>query len=194
VYDYEVSKISFNKTTKKWVVNNKEEYDLIVNTLPLNQICNYIENVPDDVLNYSSTLKYNQVTTMFWETEPTERTWTYLPEDNTFFHRYIHIGNFYNPQKNFTITETVGNKTYEEMVENGKKDSFLKTPLAYNVSEHAYVVFDQNYDISVKAIKSYLSNLGIKTLGRFGEWEYYNMDICIKKAMDLFESIKSNLK
>ena len=106
-------------------------------------------------------------------------------ENSTFFHRYIHIGNFYLPRKNYTITETVGNKTYEEMVENGKKDSFLLKPLAYNVSNHAYVVFDQNYNNSVEVIKSYLSKVGIQTLGRFGEWEYYNMDICIKKAIEL---------
>jgi protoporphyrinogen oxidase len=188
--DFEITKISYDETNMKWLINDQKVYDLLVSTLPLNQICHLIEDVPNDILNYSSNLKYNQVTTMLWETKPTNRTWTYLPENSTFFHRYIHIGNFYLPRKNYTITETVGNKTYEEMVENGKKDSFLLKPLAYNVSNHAYVVFDQNYNNSVKVIKSYLSKLGIQTLGRFGEWEYYNMDICIKKAIELFNSLK----
>lgn len=188
--DFEITKISYDETNMKWLINDQKVYDLLVSTLPLNQICHLIEDVPNDILNYSSNLKYNQVTTMLWETKPTNRTWTYLPENSTFFHRYIHIGNFYLPRKNYTITETVGNKTYEEMVENGKKDSFLLKPLAYNVSNHAYVVFDQNYNNSVEVIKSYLSKVGIQTLGRFGEWEYYNMDICIKKAIELLNSLK----
>ncbi|MBK0384092.1 NAD(P)-binding protein [Pedobacter sp. SD-b] len=189
--NYEVKDIFFDKKISKWVVNGEKLYDILINTLPLNHVCKLIKDAPIEIINYSNNLKYNQVTTMFWETETTDKTWTYIPEGDNFFHRYIHIGNFFSPKKNYTITEVIGRKTYEEMVENGEKDPFLIKPLAYNVSEHAYVVFDQNYDISVNGIKNYLDSISIKTLGRFGEWEYYNMDICIKKSMDLFNEISS---
>lgn len=188
--DYEVKEIEFNSDKKKWVINGDREYDLIVSTLPLNLVCKLIVGTPRFILEQSKKLKYNSVTTMFWETEPTERTWTYVPEGENIFHRYIHVGNFFNPKQNYSITEVVGKKTYEEMVKNGEKDSFLKKPVGFNVSEHAYVVFDQNYSSAVKSIKSHLNEMGIETLGRFGEWEYYNMDVCIKSSMNLFEKMQ----
>ena len=127
---------------------------------------------------------------MLWETKPTNRTWTYLPGKDTIFHRYIHIGSFFKPKKNYTITECVGEKSYDEMLESGIKDQFLIKPLDYHVSDHAYVVFDDNYKTSKENITKYLDNIGIHSIGRFGEWEYYNMDICIKSAMKLAKNIE----
>jgi len=126
---------------------------------------------------------------MLWETAGTDKTWTYVPDNDNLFHRYIHIGSFFNPVKNYSITEVVGERSYDEMVENGKKDPFLVKPLDYNVSEHAYVVFDENYATATTGIKNYLRSRDIFTLGRFGEWEYYNMDVCIKRALDTSKEI-----
>jgi len=183
---------SISKRESKWIVNNEKEYDLIISTLPLNLLPNLIEGTPHEILGWADKLKYNKVTTMFWETEETTRTWTYLPESSNFFHRYIHIGSFFKPKKNYSMSEVVGDKSREEMIENGKKDSFLKRPVDYNVSDHAYVVFDENYEDATSQIKHYLDSIGVFTLGRFGEWQYYNMDVCIKSAIDLVEKINKN--
>jgi UDP-galactopyranose mutase len=59
----------------------------------------------------------------------------------------------------------------------------------YNISEHAYVVFDENHETATTAIKQYLQEIELHTLGRFGEWEYYNMDICIKRSLELSKLI-----
>jgi len=80
------------------------------------------------------------------------------------------------------------------MIDNGRKDPFLLEPLAYHVSDHAYVVYDENHANATSSIRNYLSKLGIRTAGRFGEWQYYNMDVCIKSAMDLADTIKKNSK
>jgi len=191
VYDFKVNKIFYNYESKKWIINDNKEYDLIVSTIPLNILPSLVVGIDDYILQEAKKLKYNKVTTMLWETKETNRTWTYIPESDNFFHRYIHIGNFMNPKQNYTITEVVGEKTYEEMVKNGLKDSFLKTPIDYNVSDHAYVVFDENYEKSTSMIKKYFYDRKIFNLGRFGEWQYYNMDICIKRSIDLYRDIKN---
>jgi len=188
-YNYKVEKIVFN--SNKWIINDDKEYDIIVSTLPLDILPKLIVDIDDRILEEARKLKYNKVTTMLWETEETNRTWTYIPESGNFFHRYIHIGSFFKPKRNYSITEVVGEKTYEEMVENGKKDPFLLRPVDYNVSDHAYVVFDENYEQATTKVKQYLTEKGIYTLGRFGEWQYYNMDVCIKSSIDLFEKIKT---
>jgi len=189
--NYNITNLCFDKD--KWIVNDDKVFDIVISTLPLNIIPSLITGVKQTILEEAKKLKYNKVTTMLWETAGTERTWTYVPESYNFFHRYIHIGSFYTPKRNFSITEVVGEKSYDEMVENGKKDDFLLRPLAYHVSDHAYVVFDENYDQSTFVIKNYIEDLGLYTLGRFGEWQYYNMDVCIKSSIDLSQRILKNL-
>jgi protoporphyrinogen oxidase len=182
--NYQINSVAKDERGK-WIVNDDRAYDLIISTLPLNVLPSLIKGTPAQILAAADKLKYNKVTTMFWETEETERTWTYVPDAENLFHRYIHVGNFFSPKKNYSITEVIGERTREEMIENGKKDPFLKRPVDYNVSEHAYVVFDENYDSATKEVKDYLKGLDIYTLGRFGEWQYYNMDVCIKSSIDL---------
>jgi len=187
--NYTVNNIRHDQASNQWLINNDRRYDLIISTLPLNILPSLIEDTPNKVLDFAGKLKFNRVTTMLWETIGTDRTWTYVPEKENFFHRYIHIGTFFTPKKNYSITEVVGEKSFDEMVQNGKKDPFLIRPVDYNVSEHAYVVFDENYDEATAAVKDYLKSINLFTLGRFGEWQYYNMDVCIKSSLDLTKEI-----
>lgn len=62
-------------------------------------------------------------------------------------------------------------------------------PSSFNISNHAYVVYDKNYEECKLCVLDYLNGQGIYSLGRFGEWEYYNMDVCIKSAMRLSKKI-----
>jgi len=190
---YGIDVSSIKKTElNKWLVNNEFEYDLLINTMPLNKLPNCIDSCPIEIKNSASDLKYNKVTTMLWETQYTDCTWTYLPDSDSIFHRYIHIGNFFTPKKNYTITEAVGIRSFDDMVENGLKDSFLIKPIDYHVSDHAYVVFDDISKKNKNKILEYSNSIGIHSLGRFAEWEYYNMDICILQALKLSDYIIIN--
>jgi len=179
----------FIDSNKKYIINNQFEYDILISTLPLNILPSLLSNCPERILQSASRLEYNKVTTVLWESLQTENTWTYLPDPSIIFHRYIHIGNFLRPKRNFTITEAIGNRSYNEMIENGKKDPFLIKPLDYHVSNHAYVVYNEGFKKYKENIMDYLAENEIYTLGRFGEWEYYNMDVCIKSALNLSKNI-----
>jgi protoporphyrinogen oxidase len=193
ITDYNVASIA-KDANGQWVVNNEKKYDLLISTLPLNILPGLISGTPEEVLDNAQKLKYNKVTTMLWETAGTERTWTYIPDTGSLFHRYIHIGNFFSPPQNYTIAEVVGEHSYDEMVKNGKKDPFLVRPLSYHVSDHAYVVFDEHYETATNAVKKYIDEIGLYTLGRFGEWQYYNMDVCIKSSLDMAAAINEKYK
>ena len=181
---------SIKKENNQWVVNNTYMADVLISTLPLNELPNYIKDVPETVLHSTRKLKYNKVSNVLWESIPTEKTWTYQPLPDSIFHRYIHIGNFFLPQKNYTITECIGEKSFEEMVACGRKDPFLVRPLDYHISDHAYVVFDENRESSVSHIQKYLESIGLYSIGRFGQWEYFNMDVCMKQCLNLYENLK----
>lgn len=184
---------SIRKSGDQWVINDTITADIVVSTIPLNELPALVESVPDEILYQASLLKYNKVSNVFWESKLTPKTWTYQPGKDTIFHRYIHIGSFFKPAKGFTITECVGEHSYEEMVEYGKRDPFLIKPLDYNISDHAYVVFDENRAKAVEEISSWLSEIGLRSIGRFGRWEYYNMDICMLDSMHTANEINKQL-
>lgn len=184
---------AIRKDNEKWIINNEIEADILVSTIPLNLLPNYIEATPEYILQQASLLRYNKVSNVFWESKLTNKTWTYQPRPETIFHRYIHIGSFFRPAQGYTITECVGEHSFEEMVEYGKQDPFLIKPLDYNISEHAYVVFDENRNKAVTEISNYLESIGLYSIGRFGRWEYYNMDICILDSMKVADIIKKKL-
>ena len=51
----------------------------------------------------------------------------------------------------------------------------------------AYVIYDHQHGSHIPAIKDYLGTLDIQTCGRFGDWEYFNMDASMlagKRAAD----------
>jgi protoporphyrinogen oxidase len=186
-YGCQISKIEKNKHGKYLVQD--EEFDYVIYTGPLDKIDSLIEISNQEVRSAISKLRFNKVTTMLWRSKPTKDTWTYIPGNECIFHRMIHIGNFINSSQNYTITETVGEVSFDEMKSNGKEIELLEEPIDYNVSERAYVVFDENISEAKQKIFNYFSNERIELLGRFGEWEYYNMDVCIKRAIETVNSI-----
>jgi len=187
--DIDIVKIEKNVNT--WILNDQYTADLIISTIPLNVLPKVIIGTPGEILDSAKKLKYNKVTNMLWETQYTNKTWSYHPSKDTIFHRYIHIGSFFKPQKNYTITESIGERTYDEMLEAGKRDPFLLKAIDYNMSDHAYVVYDDNREAEVTKIQDYLSSIGIYSIGRFGQWDYFNMDICIKQSKELYKKISS---
>jgi protoporphyrinogen oxidase len=184
--------VNIEKKDHHWIINEKFEFDLVINTMPLNVLPSLIKNTPTDILDAAKKLKYNKITNVLWKTKPIDLTWTYYPSADTIFHRHIHIGNFFNPKLNYTITESMGERSYKEMIHNGKKYDYLLEPLDYNVSNYAYVVYDKNYKESTNKVKEYLETINMHTIGRFGEWEYYNMDICMESAMKLVDKINKD--
>ncbi|MFZ4456100.1 MAG: protoporphyrinogen/coproporphyrinogen oxidase [Bacteroidales bacterium] len=186
---YNTSIHSIRKIDNKWIVNDQHVYDILISTIPLDILPSLIEGTPKEVTDAASKLRFNKVSNVIWKSESTTKTWSYHPEPNTLFHRYIHLGSFFTPSKGYTITEVIGDHSKEEMIENGIKDPFLIQPLDHNTSNHAYVVFDENYPKSTALIKEYLTKIGLHSIGRFGEWQYYNMDVCIKSSIELAKTL-----
>ncbi|WP_246059010.1 hypothetical protein [Campylobacter troglodytis] len=113
-----------------------------------------------------------------------------MPDPKIGFHRISNTGVIVGD--NFCTTEAIGEVSFERLVNECKKfqPNFLQEPLDYNVTEHAYVFFDLNYVKSKEICVTYLKSRGIIPHGRFGEWEYYNMDVCIKRSLDLAKHLR----
>ena len=49
---------------------------------------------------------------------------------------------------------------------------------------YAYVVYDLEYLDSIRSVRDHIEGRGIELVGRFAEFEYLNMDGCIRHALD----------
>jgi protoporphyrinogen oxidase len=172
-----------------WVINEQLEYDHLVFTGSLKKLPSLLKDCSEEIVTAAKSLKVNPVSNAFWSTKGRETTWTYFPEEDSLFHRNIHIGNFINPQTNHSISEVVGNVSPETLKEEGRKVPYLNEMLDHHYAENAYVVFDEHYQSVVPKMKQYFEKNDLHLLGRFGEWEYYNMDVCIEKAFELKDKI-----
>jgi len=53
--------------------------------------------------------------------------------------------------------------------------------------KYAYVIYDLNYNENLKTVFNYLKMAGIDSIGRFGSWEYANMDAVVKMVKKYVE-------
>jgi protoporphyrinogen oxidase len=53
----------------------------------------------------------------------------------------------------------------------------------------AYVVYDLDYQKNIRIIRDYCASAGIPLVGRFAQFEYLNMDGCIRSVMDFAKTV-----
>jgi protoporphyrinogen oxidase len=185
-YEYPVQ--SAEKTGDQWRINGEKSFDVLVSTLPLDIMPSIIPMNAEETLPFTR-LKRNGIRTVLYTTHPRKDTWTYFPDTNLAFHRVISIGNFLKPKIPYAIIESTGGHSFETICEHAKKIDFLLEPVAEHYSEYAYPVFDKGAAKNRKDALRVLNAKGVHSLGRFAEWEYYNMDVCMYRAMQLAGSM-----
>jgi protoporphyrinogen oxidase len=142
-------------------------------------------------------LPSNSTSTMLCECDVNPYSWIYIPDPEIKIHRIIMTGNFSHantsPQINKGRTtctiEHSGYLSFDDMALEAKKLPFTMKPLSYNYCENSYVVHSPRTSSVVNTLRQKLQKGGIYCLGRFSEWQYYNMDAAIESAMKLVDSI-----
>jgi protoporphyrinogen oxidase len=162
--------------------------------------CGDIRRLPDNLkqlltdggvnVSYIEQLRSNGTSNLFCETDENDISWLYIPQNFTKAHRIIYTGNFSDTNnrgsnRKTCVVEFSGEVDYEVMVEEIKSLPGNLTPLAYNYEPNSYVIQDKNTRKVIAAAKVILEKHGIYLLGRFAEWEYYNMDKAIEAAFEI---------
>ena len=52
----------------------------------------------------------------------------------------------------------------------------------------AYVVYDLDYQKNIRLVQEFCTAAGIPLVGRFAQFEYLNMDGCIRSVMDFVKN------
>lgn len=198
-----------------WVVSDgrrERRYDRLVSTIPLPDLVDALDGVPEEILRLARLLRYNSlicVMVAFAAPKPSGMFAVYLPQPEHRFHRvcfYDYLGDScVPPGMSCAVAEITANRgdgTYgmsdEELVAHVAdglvREGFLRrgdvrlTDVARR--EHAYVVNDLGYAKTLAVVRGFVERRGIVLCGRFAEWRYLNMDACARHAMETAAALR----
>ncbi len=176
----------------KWIVNG-DEYDAVVFCGNIKQLPSCIEGV--DISGWIAginSLESHGTTSVFCEIESNNYSWIYLPDDRYEAHRIICTGNFSPsnnaPGKMTGSIEFTDRISKEEILSQLRRIPLAPKYITHCYNEFTYPIQDAGTRKSISSLKKYLSAYNFYMTGRFADWEYYNMDVAMGAAMDLFNT------
>lgn len=173
--NYEVEVSAFD--VKNLVINNTYQGNLMINTIPWS----YLEKgngIPDQIRDQINTLEFSSIVVEYHENMEvdTRAHWTYFPDEKLDYHRILWRENFCGNSKG-AWTET-NLKRYQPM-EN-----------KYHYLNHfAYPLNTIRKQQAIQEILEWGRMNRIIGLGRWGEWEHFNTDVVVEKALRLSECL-----
>ena len=213
----EVAKIHW-KRRKVILENDAEEYayDKLIYTLPLSKLIDLMSpEVPAEVKEAVERLEYNTIYGINLAVKRegiSDKHWIYFPEDKYLFHRISFPMNFSPsmvPNGWSSITVEVSESRYKE-IPKGKElvkriiDDLIMAKVIKEVDpielksilvlDPAYVIYTLAHREDVDIIHLFLETNNIFNCGRFGKWEYLNMDHVLLSGKEVAEKINRELR
>ena len=196
-YGRNIDVISFMSNEKSWLIDG-ERFDKVVFCGNIKEMVKMLDGV--DIESYKTEIEdlgYHGTTAVFCEIDANPYSWIYLPNKEYESHRIICTGNFANSNNSASLSDNRITATVEFTDEISKDlivENLDKMPLNPHYINHVYNKY--TYPIQsnstrnmIKELKSKLAANGFYFTGRFADWEYYNMDVCMGAAMDLCKTI-----
>jgi len=161
--------------------------------------CGNIKQLPSlvagiiDLSGYAAEierLESHGTTAVFCEIDSNPYSWIYMPSRQHESHRIICTGNF-SPSNN-AVGKMTGTIEFTDYIsEEDIKDNLSRIPLSpryitHHYEKYTYPIQDKNTRQMISSLKDTLASHGLYLCGRFAEWEYANMDVCMGYAMDLY--------
>ncbi len=187
--------------------------DQVISTIPIHELVNVYEGVNEKVKAITSRLRYNSLYICFVRL-PYDLCGNHfafmVPDKNVIFHRISKmdfLGKEYH-HKNDEATYMI-EITYRK---NDQIDMLTQTEIEKRVSRglceigfardqmdvefiditkylYAYVIYDLEHSKNMVEIRNYFNKEGIILNGRFGNFEYWNMDRVLRESFELSKGL-----
>ncbi|MCX6649740.1 MAG: FAD-dependent oxidoreductase [Candidatus Bathyarchaeota archaeon] len=178
--------------------SKRQEADRVLSSVPLPELIKMIKSAPEDVIKASENLIYNSLACFNIGVNReaiSDKHWLYFPDKEYPFNRISFPMNL-SPEtvpkgKSSIVVEVTyrgakpdAEETKEKVRAGLVNAEILRDDDGLEVFDaldfkYAYVVYDLHHQRNVNLIQTYLKSLGVSSMGRFGEWEYLNMDKAI---------------
>ncbi len=201
----------------KWVEfsdKTKADYENLISTLPLPELIKRIDDVPKSVRKAAQALKNNSVYCVNLGVEREKISphhYIYFYEPEFAFHRIsfpMNLSPHTTPKGHSSVTTETSYSRYkkisrenivERVIEDLIKAKILFPDDKIVVSDVAdlkvaYVIYDLDHRKNVNTIHRFLGRHDIYPCGRFGEWEYFNMDHSIASGRRIAEELNRKVK
>jgi len=187
-------------------------FDHLVYTLPLPYLPRFIDELPAEVESAIDGLRYQGIYCVNIGVDRpniSDKHWVYFYEDVFPFHRLSFPMNFSPgtaPPGKSSISTEVAFSDVRPLAEDQAIERTIEALKAANILrdddkidmvhteriEPAYVIYDLDHAANVATIRDWLKGHGIYTAGRFGEWQYFNMDHSMRSGKTAAEEILSS--
>jgi protoporphyrinogen oxidase len=200
---------SITKSDKIWQISNGDERiqaDQCICTMPVQHLLPCLDGVSRDVKNAADALKYNSLVCVnigITGSVP-EISWLYVPDPAVGRTNRISFPSGYSRhgapggcsailaeithQPGDDVADLTDDELINEVVDMLESMHILhKDQIVYTSVERqpfAYVVYDLDYQKNIAIVKEYCKEIGIPLIGRFAQFEYLNMDGCIRSVLD----------
>jgi protoporphyrinogen oxidase/dTDP-glucose pyrophosphorylase len=199
---------SVQKSNNRWRVaaaNTEFEGDLLVSCIPVNILTEIYSGIDEQAAKCGRGLRHNNIiiATATVSMDRVGNNFAFMVADrDVIFHRINKIdflGKDYH--KNGTVTYMMeytyrdGDKTAalpDKELQERFIDGLFKIGFVYETSEvqaftlkrfpYAYVIYDLHHRENMKIIREYFSRQGVYLNGRFGNFEYLNMDAVVAES------------
>jgi len=210
---FEAVGIDPGKKLIKFSNGHIENYDLLINTMPLPSLGAMLNGSVYGLKSSFRKLKWLSVYNLNLGVKGilnTESHWIYFPDKRISFYRLGFFNNFSSvlaPQGKSALYAEVSyskNKPLEKSKINARiikdliklgilKDRKNIEVLLVNDIEYAYPVYDKNWRSVREDIINNLFEEGIVSVGRFGGWQYMSMQDVIQEAKAVAEIIEQKV-
>lgn len=191
-----------------WRVDG-EDFDRIVNTIPMNEVPGIVEGIPEDVAACMRGLAHNDMTCFLIALDRAEHpdlSWVYLPQHEqgpvnrvTYMSNYS-PGNAPEGKTSFLCEVTSpggqpfpGKELEDEVVAGMAHAGLLSKDEILFVdrtdTRYAYIVYDHDLEERRRRSIEWCEQNGIHPLGRFGHYDYFNSDQCVIAARALADTL-----
>lgn len=204
---------SIKKEGNRWVISNGSETvvaDRIISTMPVQHLFAALENIPPAVQTACNALTYNSLVcvNVGIKGPVPDYSWLYVPDPALGKTNRISFPSHYSrhvaPEGESAILaeithqpgDSVANMSDGELIEEVKntieamhlatRDRITYVSVARQ--PFAYVVYDLDYQKNIATVRDYCTAQGIPLVGRFAQFEYLNMDGCLRSVMDFVKS------
>ncbi|MDD1719248.1 MAG: FAD-dependent oxidoreductase [Methanoregulaceae archaeon] len=200
---------SLAKDPDGWKISDGEKTiraDKVICTIPVQALVAALPGVPDTVKEAVSGLRYNSIACVYLGVEGPvpDISWLYVPGSTDGPENRISFPSNYSPKvappgHGAILSEITYNEGDEiSLMTDGQLISHIVASLermglvsrdrvrysAVNRERYAYVVYDLPYQENIRVVRDYCKSAGIPLVGRFAQFEYLNMDACIRNAVD----------
>ncbi len=178
-------------------------YHRLVYTLPLPELTSLVDQVPDDVRAAIGGLKHNSIVCVNLGIDRpaiSDKHWIYFYEDRFPFHRIsfpMNLSPETTPAGMSSISTEVAysdwrpldKETIVEQTVQALKEAGILRQADNVVTSHvmdmryAYIIYDLQREAHLEVIYRFLREHGVEPCGRFGRWEYLNMDRTIDSGL-----------